>query len=209
MKVIVLGATGTVGRLAVQAMLAEGYQVTAFARMPQRLGFDDPNLSLWAGDALDPLAVSDAVAGHEAAVVTLGAGADRRSVIRSQGTLNVIQAMQRHGVRRLIVQSTLGAHESWSNLDFMWKRLLFGFLLKQVHRDHELQEQLVRASGLDWTLVRPSAFVDDAPSAPIREGFGPDMHDLKLKIARSDVAAFLKRQLTDRRYAGQAVAIST
>jgi uncharacterized protein YbjT (DUF2867 family) len=92
----------------------------------------------------------------------------RKSLIRSQGTMNVIQAMQKHGVRRLICQSTLGAHESWSNLNFFWKRIMFGALLKPVFLDHELQEKLVRASGLDWTIVRPSAFADGPATGPSR-----------------------------------------
>jgi uncharacterized protein YbjT (DUF2867 family) len=208
MKIIVFGATGTIGKLAVQRMLKDGHAVTAFARRPDRIGIDDPNLTLHAGDAMDPVAVSDAVRGHDAVVITIGAGASRRSLIRSRGTMNVIQAMQAHGVCRLICQSTLGAHESWSNLDFFWKRIMFGLLLRPVFLDHELQEKLVRASGLDWTIVRPSAFTDGPAAGAFKEGFGPDERKLTLKIARADVADFLTRQLDDLTYRQRAVAIS-
>lgn len=208
MKAIVIGATGTVGRLAVAAMLADGHEVTAFARRPDRMGTRHPNLRLFAGDARDPQDVSRAVDGHDAVVVTLGAGASRASTIRSEGTLNVILAMQAHGVRRLICQSTLGAHESWSNLDFFWKRIMFGLLLRPVHRDHEMQENLVRASGLDWTIVRPSAFTDGPVSGTFREDVPPGARDLTLKISRADVAAFLKRQLLEPAYLHRAVGIS-
>ncbi len=208
MKITVFGATGTVGRIAVERILADGHHVTAFARQPENLGIIDRSLSLFTGDALDRAAVCNAVRGHDAVLITIGSGMSRKSKIRSQGTLNVIQAMQENGVRRLICQSTLGAHESWSNLNFFWKRIMFGLLLRPVFQDHELQENLVRASGLDWTIVRPSAFFDGPASSAFKENFKPGDRNLTLKIARADVAEFLKRQLSDGRYLHHAVGIS-
>ena len=208
MKVIVFGATGSVGHLAVEELLKAGHDVTAFARKPQKLGLTDPKLTHVAGDALNADDVFEAVAGHDAAVITLGAGMSRMSVIRSKGTMNVINAMQAHGVRRLICQSTLGAHESWSNLNFFWKRIMFGLILKPAFKDHELQESLVRASGLDWTIVRPGAFTDGPATGSFKENFPPTERKLSLKIARADIAAFLSRQVCDAAYLGRAVAIS-
>ena len=208
MKTIVFGATGTIGKQTVETLLQAGHEVTAFARRPEKLALDHPKLSLHSGDALDAAAVAQAIKGHEAVIVTLGAGMSRKSVVRSQGTLNVIQGMQAHGVTRLICQSTLGTHESWANLNFFWKRIMFGGLLRKVFQDHELQEKLVSASGLDWTIVRPSAFADGPVTDAYKEGFGADERGLTLKINRADIAAFLARQLQDMRYLGRAVAIS-
>ncbi|MDG1068041.1 MAG: SDR family oxidoreductase [Sulfitobacter sp.] len=209
MKVIVFGATGTVGRLAVENLLRAGHTVTAFARSPQNLNLSDANPRLIAGDAMNLSDVMDAVAGHEAVVVTLGAGMSRKNKIRSQGTMNVIKAMQTHGVRRLIAQSTLGARDSWPTLNFWWKRVMFGALLAPVFRDHELQEQLVEASGLDWTIVRPAAFTDRATTRPVIEDVPNSARGLDLKIARSEIARFLTRQLSDRQYIGRAVGLSS
>lgn len=207
MNVIVFGATGSVGRLAVAELLKAGHRVTAFARHPEKLEAR-PNLSCIAGDAAEAEAVAGAMAGHDAVVITLGAGMSRNSLIRSQGTMNVILAMQAHGVRRLICQSTLGAHESWSNLNFFWKRIMFGALLRPVFRDHELQESLVRASGLDWTIVRPGAFTDAPANGRFKENFPPSERRLTLKIARADIAGFLARQVADLTYLKRSVAIS-
>lgn len=137
MNVIVFGATGSVGRLAVARMLDQGHHVTAFARRPERLRIDHPNLRRAAGDAEDAQAVAMAVDGHDAVIVTLGAGTSRSGHVRSTGTLNIINAMQWHGVRRLICQSTLGAHDSWPNLTLFWKHIMFGALLRGVFKDHE------------------------------------------------------------------------
>ncbi|MEM9011936.1 MAG: NAD(P)-binding oxidoreductase [Pseudomonadota bacterium] len=209
MKAIVFGATGSIGRLVVGELLKAGHEVTAFARAPEKLGLADPALKLVAGDALDADDVFDAVAGHDAVIVTLGAGMSRKSLIRSKGTMNVIRAMQAHGLRRLICQSTLGARESWSNLNFWWKRVMFGALLAPVLRDHELQEQLVEASGLDWTIVRPAAFTDAATRRPVIEDVPVSARGLDLKIARSDLARFLSDQLTASAYLGRAVGLSS
>ena len=208
MKTIVFGATGTVGSLVVRECLSEGHEVTAFARNPEKLGINSPNLQLVAGDALKQADVTNAIKGHDAVIVALGSGASRKSTVRSQGTANIIRGMQQHGVRRLICQSTLGAHESWSNLNFFWKWIMFGLLLRPVFKDHELQEKLVRVSGLDWTLVRPSAFTDKPQSGKLREGFGVREAGLSLKIPRTELATFLKRQLTDKTYSNHAVSVS-
>ena len=116
--------------------------------------------------------------------------------------------MKAHGVRRLISQSTLGAGDSRPALNFFWKHIMFGFLLKDAYADHQEQEALVRASGLDWTLVRPSAFTDDPATGAYREGFAPTEKGLALKIPRADVAGFILKLLTGRAYLRQAPSIS-
>jgi len=208
MKVIVFGATGTVGKLFVENALDGGHDVTAFARTPSRIAIAHPRLTLRAGDATKAAEVADAVRGHDAVVVTLGVGASRKNRIRSEGTRNIIAAMQRHGVRRLICQTTLGAHESWGNLNLFWKWIMFGVLLRPAFIDHELQETLVRESGLDWTIVRPSAFTDGPEDGRFKVGFGPEERRLSLKISRADIARFLEGQLSDRGFMRRAVGIS-
>ena len=94
MRVIVFGATGSIGILTVQELLKEGHDVTAFARNPQKLSFTDHKLSLIKGDALDAKDVFAAVKNHDAVVITLGSGISRRSIIRSKGTKNVIRTIK-------------------------------------------------------------------------------------------------------------------
>ena len=85
---------------------------------------------------------------------------------------------------------------------------MFSLILRPVFKDHELQENLVRASGLDWTIVRPSAFSDGPATDAFKENIPPNESDLLLTISRKDIAAFLCRQLHDPTYLGRAVAIS-
>jgi uncharacterized protein YbjT (DUF2867 family) len=208
MKVIVFGATGSVGRLAVDSLLADGHEVTAFARRPDALEISHPRLNRLAGNAMRLEEVCNAVAGQDAVVITLGSGSSRTSVVRSRGTGHIVKAMQRHGVDRLICQSTLGAGDSWSNLNFFWKRIMFGLLLRPIFLDHERQEQLVRESGLDWTIVRPSAFTDGPADGNYKVDIPAGERGLRLKISRADIAGFLAGCLRDTAFIHRAVGIS-
>jgi putative NADH-flavin reductase len=205
MKVIVFGATGTVGSLVVEQALQEGHEVTAFTRNPARMPQRHEHLQIAAGDVTDLDAVQRAVSGHDAVIVTLGAG--RKGNVRADGTRTIIEAMERTGVRRLICQSTLGVGDSRGNLNFLWKYVMFGLLLRAAYDDHVRQEEFVKRSDLDWTIVRPSAFTDGPRTGRYERGFGTD-RKTKLNISRADVADFLVAQLTDTTYMHRTPAIS-
>ncbi len=198
MKLIIFGATGTIGRHLVDQALSQSHQVTVFARKPFALKLEHQNLTRQAGDVLDRSAVAEAVRGHDAALIALGSG--RKGRVRSVGTKHVIEGMERHGVRRLVCQTTLGVGDSRALLNFFWKRIMFGLLLRDVYADHEAQEALVSQSDLDWIIVRPGAFTDGPATGAYKYGFPPTEKTLKLKISRADVADFLLRQLTDDTY---------
>ncbi len=71
----------------------------------------------------------------------------------------------------------------FSNLNFFWKNIMFGWFLKKIFLDHELQEEYVMKSGLDWTIVRPSAFTDGDKTSNYHHGFGANTKSLKLDIS--------------------------
>ena len=208
MRVIVFGATGSVGSLTVKRLLEEGHDVTAFARQPSVLEISHPRLNLVAADVMDLEAVGKALVAQDAAIVTLGSGKSLSSQVRSQGTENIVKAMQYRGVKRLICQSTLGAGDSWSNLNFFWKRIMFGLLLRPVFLDHQRQERWVRESGLDWTIVRPSAFTNKPADGQYRVDIPAAERGLTLKISRADIADFLVDCLRDTQFVHRAVGIS-
>src|SRR5918992_5532141 len=105
MKLLIVGATGGTGRQLVRQALERGHAVTAFARDPAALDERD-GLRVLAGDVLDPAAVERAVAGHEAVLCALGKPAARPGRVRSQGTRNIVRAMESAGPARLICLST-------------------------------------------------------------------------------------------------------
>ncbi|QLY30716.1 SDR family oxidoreductase [Nocardia huaxiensis] len=206
MRIAIFGATGTVGRQVVEQALAQGHEVTALTRSAGNLAITNQRLRVVQGDVLDPAAVERAVSGQDAVIVTLGNG--RKGVIRAEGTRTVMEAMSRTGVKRLIVMSSLGVGDSRGNLNFLWKYVFFGLLLRQAYADHVQQESHVLASDLDWTIVRPAAFTDDPATGAYQRNVAPDAKGLKLKISRADIAAFLLEQLTDSTYMRRTPGIS-
>ena len=146
---------------------------------------------------MDSLAVEQAIKGQDAVICVLGSGKKVTGTVRSAGTQQIVQAMEKVGVRRFICQSTLGVGKSWDNLDFYWKYLMFGFILRKVFADHEQQEAIVQNSNLDWTIIRPGAFMDGPLTGQYRHSFPSSDRNITLKISRADVADFILKQLQD------------
>jgi putative NADH-flavin reductase len=208
MKLIIFGATGTVGIRLVEQALQSGYQVTAFTRSPQKLSsIKHPNLTVFKGDILDASAVQKAVDAHDCVLCAIGDG--NKGMIRASGTKNILSAMKNSRTKRLLCQTTLGLGESKGNLNFFWKHIMFGFLLKKAFSDHEMQEKYIFESNLDWTIVRPSAFTNGPLTREYKYDFGADETKLKLKISRADVADFMLKQLTTDTFLRKAVSISS
>lgn len=208
MKLVIFGSTGTIGTQVVEQALEQGHTVTAFVRDSSKLNVQHPHLNIFTGDVMNPALVEQAVIGHEAAICVLGSGKKLTGTVRSQGTKNIIQALEKTGVRRFICQSTLGAGDSWDNLNFYWKYIMFGFILRKVFADHQIQEHYVRQSNLDWTIIRPGAFIEGSRTGKYRHGFPGSERTSTLTISRPDVADFILKQLTDNTYLGKAASLS-
>ncbi len=207
MKLIVFGATGSLGRHITQQALEAGHQVTAVSRRGVWEGAHPDNLHLCAADVLDARAVAAALPGHDAVICALGAGRD--GGLRAPGTANIVAGMQAHGLRRIVCLSTLGAGDSWSNLTWFWKYPMFSLLLRPAFRDHLEQEAILRRSDLDWTIVRPAGFTDGPATGRFRHGFAPGSpRGLQLRISRADVAGFMLGQLGASTYLRQAPGLS-
>ena len=207
MKLIIFGATGTVGVEIVKQALNKGYAVTAFVRNPEKIeNLNHANLTIYKGDVLNQSQVEDAIQNHDAVLCALGDG--NAGKVRALGTRNIIDAMNKAGIERLICQSTLGIGESYGNLNFIWKHIMFGMLLKKSFQDHQLQEQYILNSRLNYTIVRPSALTDGTFTDEYKIGFDGKFKKLNLKISRTDVADFMLRQLKTDGYSKKAVSIS-
>ncbi|WP_280155326.1 SDR family oxidoreductase [Piscinibacter sp. XHJ-5] len=216
MKVLVVGATGGSGRAAVSGLLAAGHEVTAFSRRAQSLQAMSPALRCVNGDAMSAGDVERAVQGHDAVIVVLGIAESALRVrllgsagtpmdVRSAGTRNVVAAMKRHGVRRLVVQSSFGVGETRHKLPWVY-RLMFALLLKPQIADTERQEREVRASGLDWVIAQPVNLTDtpaDTPPFVSAEG-----QTRRMQVSRQQVGRFLADVVRGDAFVGRSVALS-
>src|SRR5580698_4760836 len=116
MKILVLGSTGKTGLELLEQGLEDGHEVTAFARRPEAVALKHAKLRVLKGDILDRASVTAAVEGQDAVLSALGVRQLGANTVLSDGTRNVIQAMQQSGVRRLIVESSLGVGDSAGQL---------------------------------------------------------------------------------------------
>jgi putative NADH-flavin reductase len=209
MRLLLVGATGSTGRALVAQALARGHEVTALVRNPDRLAIRHEHLRVVQGDVLDPTAVDAAVAGQEAVVSALG---HKRWMIPtrilSTGTANILAAMQRHGVRRYIGMTSLGVGESWWRMGLYYTLFVLPVILQFYFWDKHRQEKLVRASGLDWTLVRPGALTNGKPRGKWRVGRRIGNPLWTVRIARADVAHFLLDQLAGTKHLRETVALA-
>jgi uncharacterized protein YbjT (DUF2867 family) len=215
MRVLVVGATGGSGRAAVEALLAAGHEVTAFARRPQQLAPHE-RLRAVSGDALQPGDVRRAVEGQDAVVVTLGISESPLRVrlkgpahtpldVRSRGTRHVIDAMGAQGVRRLVVQTSYGVGETRERLGLS-DRLVFALLLRPQIDDTERHEEAVRGSRLDWVLAQP-VHLTDAPTDGL-PSVALDGTVRERTVSRRSVGRFLAEAVREPRYVGRTVSLS-
>jgi uncharacterized protein YbjT (DUF2867 family) len=207
MRLLIIGASQGTGARAVEAALAHGHDVTAFARSPQKLALEHPKLTKRAGDFHQRASVDAAVRGHDAVIIT--ASANRLGAFKenphyfSQGTGYVIDAMKASGVKRLVVLSALGTGDSRKLSNFLVDKLVISFVLKLPFADHERQEKLVRDSGLEWVIARPTRLTN----GPARKRYVKETAIVRVpgSISRADVADFLVEAAEVDTWVGKAV----
>jgi len=209
MRLLMVGATGGTGLALVEQALERGHDVTALVRNPTRLRLSHPRLTVVSGDVMQTATLDAAVRGQGAVLSALGHKQwFRPTRILSAGTGNIIGAMRRHGVRRLVVETALGVGDAWWQMGLYYTLFVRIFILPLYFHDKKRQEALVRASGLDWTLVRPGALNNGPRRGVYRQGPRVGHWLWTVRISRADVAAFMLDQVTDRRYVGSAVGIA-
>lgn len=204
MKLTIFGATGPSGRELVRQALDGGHSVTAFVRDPARLPFQHERLSVARGDVLDQAAVDAAVAGRDAVISALGINRGSPKTIHADGTKRIVAAMERHGVRRYIGLSAFGAGDSRDGS--LYVRLTWA-LLRPNLEDKQRHEELIRASELDWTLIRPPRLTNGPATGRYRTGSDIRMRPTA-QVSRADVAAFALSQLDDDEFVRRAPAIA-
>lgn len=198
-----LGATGATGKLVVEKALAAGHEVTALSRRRGAIAERD-QLRVVEGDASDAAAVAETVKGADAVISLLGPG---KGDPKNAGALTKVlcDAMSEQGVRRLVAISLMGVGDSKDKAGFFGK-VIMPLVMKPVVADRTAQEDAIRASGLDYTIVRPTRLTDAAATGSYKAG--PDVTaGMSSKVSRADVADFLLKQADDRSLVGQAVSI--
>lgn len=205
MKVLVIGAAGRTGRAVVKHSLAAGHQVTAFVHKADE--YREPNVRVIGGDATDSGAIGAAVFGQDAVLDTIGGKTPyKATTLETSAASLIIAAMQRHGVRRLVVTSMLGEGDSTANAP-IYERILVSTFLRGTKKDKAMMESTVKASDLDWVILRPAILTDDPSKANVQV-FETETGEKAHKITRDDLASFMVAQLSSDEYLHRAVTIA-
>jgi putative NADH-flavin reductase len=162
-RILMLGATGRTGSLALEYALAQGLEVTALVRRPAAVTVQSDRLSVVEGSPLNAADVKTALAGCDAVVSALNnnrtsdnpwAKRLSPSLFMTQSIRNCLTAMNEQGVRRIVVLSSVGVNESFDDAVFLMRWLIRNSNLQYTFQDHDAQESELRRSGLEWTAVR-------------------------------------------------------
>ncbi len=200
-RILVLGGSRGIGREIVRQGLARGLAMRAYARHPEDLGLDDPALELVAGDATDPAALAGALEGVDAVAMALGVRLGPQTTLRpvtlfSEATRALLDAIgARGGPRRLVAVTGFGAGDSRAKVSLL-ERIPFQLVFARAYDDKSRQEEMIEASGLDWTLVRPTILTN----GPASQRYKVLEHPSEWRngmISRADVADFVLRCLTE------------
>jgi len=201
MRVVVLGAAGQLGREVVRALVARGHTVGAAVRRPP-----DPALpssvEIRIADARNKSEARAAISGFDAVVNVIGGGTLRRNDVASTTSAVAVPVAQEVGVKRYIAMSAGMVALDWPLFTYVLRPLIFRHILGE----HRRVEEIVRASVLDWTIVRPSALANRPPTGYVASF---ELQRRAFVTARSDVAAFIADELEGGKYIRKAVFIAS
>jgi len=206
-RVLVMGASRGIGLETVKALLARGLNVRAFSRSATDIAIDDAKLEKVDGDALHAATVEQALQGVDAVIQSLGVTFGPEAVLKgttlfSKATRVLVDAMRKTGVKRLIVVTGAGAGDSRGHGGMLFDRIVFPLVLKRVYDDKDVQEQMIKASGLNWTIARPGGLTGGAATGRYHVLTDPETWRGGY-IARTDVADFLAKEVIEPNYVGQ------
>jgi len=201
MRIVVLGAAGQLGREVVRALVARGHAVCAAVRRPPDPPLPGPT-DVRLTDARNKDELRAAIRGFDAVVNVIGGGTLRRNDVASTTTANAVAAAQQAGVHRYIAMSAGMVALDWPLFKYVLRPLIF----RHIVAEHGRVEEIVQASTLAWTIVRPSRLTNQPPKG----------YDASLQLnpkafltTRADVADFIADEIDRSTYLRQAVFVTS
>lgn len=203
MKIVLLGATGKTGRELLKQALDAGHHVTALVRNPHRLASEHDNLRIVIGDATDKEAVRSAMKGNDVLISAIGSA---NTSLITKSTEAILLASLGEPIERIVMLSSFAAKRAQLKLA---AKLLTGLIMKDIIRDKQNGETLLRRGHTSWTVVYAARLTDEVDSKrkvrvlPLEEKIG-----LKNAIARKDVSRWILDELDKKSYINKDVLIS-
>jgi len=199
MRILILGATGRTGKLLLQEALYNGYAVNVLLRDKNRLKISHPLLNVFEGLPTDKYVLTQAMQGYEAVLSALNISRKSdfpRAKLRTPPALLsdtaelIIELAPQNNIRKVIVTSAWGVGDSWQYLPWWFRWLISHSNIGAGYTDHNRQEELLAASNLNYTAVRPVGLINSAKSKPVCVSFN-NIPKPRFIISRKDVAKFM------------------
>ncbi len=202
MRLLVLGATGGIGKYLLEYATARGHEVTAFARSPQKIVLKSEKLRAIPGDPLNADQLTHVLPGHDAVLSAFGPTTLRKDTTRREFGNALAAAMQRSGVRRVLVVSSALLFAEQNAIG----KVLRGTLFRNLIPDMTGMEAAIESDGLEWTIVRPPRLTN----GPLTKSYSvADGHLPKgMTISRACVADFMVKEAEGPAHVRQIVGLS-
>jgi putative NADH-flavin reductase len=206
MKVVIFGSTGRTGKCLIHSALEAGFEVTAFARIPDSVTIRHPRLLLFQGDATVSSSVESAIIGKDAVLSAVGTDLGQTN-LRQKAMENMIAAMQKHHIKRIIGIGGMGVLQATNELQIFQTH---GFPKEYVpvSQDHNSAYEALNRSGLDFTFVCPPN-INDGPKTGnyvVEADYPPKGN---FHINTGDLADFMVSELMKREFIGKRVGIAS
>lgn len=198
LRLLVFGGSGNSGTPLVEQALAQGHRVTAVVRDASRLAVEHTNLEVAEGELDDSNFLNDiASRGFDAALSTLGFYHRQHATPLADLTRPIVEALEAHKIHRFICMTSLGCGDSAGQGNAI-VRFMQRVGLKYALPDKEAQEELIRDSSLQWTLLRPPRLISKASKGEIIrwEGAAPERR-IRWEISFAEAAEQMLAMLGD------------
>jgi putative NADH-flavin reductase len=198
MLIAIFGAGGRTGRQLVEQAVAQGHQVTAIVRNPDGLAWDlHGAVRLVKADVMDPDAIAPALADADTVVSALSGPGRAPSIVWSESTRSIVQAMREASVRRYVAITG-------SMLDPTGDGPFFRYIGKPIARrmlkgsanDMRRAEELIHESGLEWTIIRAPRLTDKPARGRYRIALERNV-PREFTLSRADLATCTLAVLAD------------
>ena len=193
MKILLIGATGGTGQEILPRLLAAGHTVTALVRRPEAITTKHEHLVVMPGGVRDPDLVDSAVQGQDAVICAFGPRALGKDDIQEVLMRNLVAAMTKRGVKRLVNLSAWGAQDTQKSISLM-QVILQKVILRNIFADKMRGEKLLFASALDYVNVCPGRLLNEPARGGVKAS--ADGAGIKHSMMRADLAQWMVEQLT-------------
>ena len=215
MKIFLLGGSRGLGKQILLQLLGNNYEVNCLVRNPNKLKINHKNLNLYKGDSTEIEDLRLAIKNSDYIINSLNVM--RRNIIpwsrlsNSKTTIsdsikNIIELTQQKQIKHLVSVSAWGAGDSIKEIPMWFKYLIKFSNIKYPYKDHDRQEEIIKNSNLNWTIIRPAALINFLDH-PVKESFS-NKHKVNLIISRKSLSKYIVNILGNKDYFNKTITVS-